>query len=110
MSAAKIAMLFPTFVRQGRGHTKYKTGYINHQGHVVVEPTYDNAYPFREGLGSVRVGTMWAALDINGLIAIAPVSETALAFVEGLSDFRVRGKEGVLDRLGNVVVPPRYRT
>jgi hypothetical protein len=110
MADRNSAMLFPEFVRQGRNRTKYKAGYIDRQGRVVVEPIYESAYPFREGLGSVRVGKLWAALDVYGAVAIQPISETALVFVEGLSEFRLNGKDGVLDRHGNVIVSPRYRS
>jgi len=36
-------MLFPIFVRQGRSRTRFKVGYINQTGDVVIDPTSEKA-------------------------------------------------------------------
>ena len=49
-------MLYPIFVRQGRSKKRYKAGYINRAGQVVIEPIYDYALPFAKAW--LRLGKM----------------------------------------------------
>jgi hypothetical protein len=106
-------ILFPIFVRQGRSLTKYKAGYMNRLGEVVVEPIYDAAYPFSDGLASVRVGEKWGAIDNKGNLVIEPFSGKSLEFLEGRAEFSPVGgtlpQRRVIDRNGTVIVPPIYK-
>lgn len=45
-----------------------KYGYIDPQGNVVIEPIYDNAFPFHEGKAIVysKEKDKWIAIDVNG--------------------------------------------
>jgi len=110
VSETKHGRLFPIFVRQGRSPQHYKAGYIDRQGNIVVVATYDNAHPFREGLGCVRVKDLFAAVKSDGELAFDPISHGSLTFTEGLSTFSIKSKRGVIDRYGKVVLPPRYRS
>ena len=85
--------LFPIFARKGRSPRSSLAGYIDVAGKVVVEPRYEVAYPFREGLGSVKVDDLWGAVNSSGELVIRPSSQGPLVFTNGLSNFRERGKE-----------------
>lgn len=47
-----------------------KCGYIDPQGNVVVEPIYDNAFPFHEGKAIVydKENDKWFAINVNGKV------------------------------------------
>jgi hypothetical protein len=44
--------LYPVYVRQGRSPKKYKTGFIDAAGNLIIEPRFEDARPFYEGLAS----------------------------------------------------------
>ncbi len=53
-----------------------KYGYIDKQGHYVVNPQFDDAKQFSEGLAAVRIGDYrtgkWGFIDIQGHYVINP--------------------------------------
>jgi hypothetical protein len=59
-------MLFPIFVRQGRSRTRFKVGYINQTGNVVIDPKFDEGTNFYEELASVKVGNRWSIINFAG--------------------------------------------
>lgn len=77
MAEEKKVRLFPIFVRHGRSPKRFKAGYINRQGHEVVEPIYDNAHPFREGIGSLKVNGLYAAINSDGQFLSEPYRKLA---------------------------------
>ena len=52
--------LFPIFESRGKSPRSSLAGYMDLAGMVVVEPKYEVAYPFREGLGSIGADNLWA--------------------------------------------------
>lgn len=44
----------------------YKYGFIDPEGHVVISPIYDYAFPFHDGIAIVRKDAVWIAVDVNG--------------------------------------------
>ena len=49
------ANLFPILVRQGRSRTRFKVGYINHEGQVAIDPIFDEGTRFYDGLAAVGI-------------------------------------------------------
>lgn len=47
-----------------------KWGYIDTQGKVLIEPAYDGALSFSNGLAGVRVGDAWGFIDTDNNIVI----------------------------------------
>lgn len=43
-----------------------KFGVIDREGSVVVEPVFDEAFPFRNGLSKFEMLDVWGYIDING--------------------------------------------
>ncbi|HSP64398.1 MAG TPA: WG repeat-containing protein, partial [Pyrinomonadaceae bacterium] len=74
---------------------KGKWGYIDDSGTVVIKPQFDDAKPFYEGLGRVRVGAKWGFIDRTGEFAIPPqfeldpsggeANDSSLDFHEGMA-------------------------
>jgi len=99
--------LFPVTV-------KGKTGYINEQGKVIVNPQYDEGWEFSEGLAPVRIGNKWGYINHRGRIVIKPQFFQAMNFKEGLAsvgvfyagerviDSRV-GYYGYIDKTGKLI-------
>jgi hypothetical protein len=104
--------LFPIYAREGRSRKRYKAGYINCAGETVIPTRYQDAYPFRNGLASVKQEGLWGVINLQGDFVIAPVHGRPLVFTEGLSDFPSpdEHKIGVISSAGEVIVKPRYRS
>jgi len=86
-------------------------GYVDTQGEWVVEPTYERADPFREGLASVRKGeTQYGWIDRSGAEAIPFRFDVADSFHEGVARASLPGQSGwsYVDRQGEVVIPGPY--
>ena len=97
----------PLFVVQVGG----KDGFINREGEIVIEPTFQKAYPFRDGLAAVQVGGLWGFIDTNGDFAIKPQFIDVGLFSEGLVKVRVKAYTdpwGYVDKTGKMVIEPQY--
>lgn len=100
--------LYPIFVRQGRSKTRFKVGYINQRGEVVIDPIFDYATRFYEGLAAVEVRNRWGVINASGEFAIQPQSRGWCRFRDGLASISVKGKWGIIDRSGKFVLKPKY--
>ncbi|HEY3707457.1 MAG TPA: WG repeat-containing protein, partial [Terracidiphilus sp.] len=107
--------LFPVFVRQGRSRKRYKAGYINCLGEIAVPAVFEEAFPFRNGLASVKQGGRWGAINSNGDLVIPAAYGSPLIFSEELAQFSTSDPKsgdirGLISATGEVVVRPRYRS
>ena len=41
-------------------------GYIDNKGTIIINPQFDEACPFSEGLASVEIGDKWGYIDKTG--------------------------------------------
>lgn len=57
-----------------------KWGYIDKEGKIVVEPVYDDARSFSNGLAAVMKDGAWGFIDTEGKTAIVPQFEDARDF------------------------------
>lgn len=103
------------------GYTQ-KYGFINRDGKFEIEPKFDGAQPFSEGLAAVKVydGSVgkWGYIDRNGSFVIPPkFVETTFGvgvFSEGLASVNIpdpqstNGKTGYIDRTGNFIIQPQF--
>ena len=102
-----------------------KAGFINKTGKVVVEPQFDRAGDFTEGLAPVsflnyksKKGYTTGFIDNTGKFVIKPQFESATSFSNGLSviGFNVKyicdgfpeGDFGVIDKTGKLVVEAKF--
>lgn len=102
--------MFPIFVRQGRSKTRYKVGYINLEGKIVIDPVFDEGTLFYEGLASVKVKGRWGVINASGDFVIEPKLWYWCEFRDGLAPNTTKnGIAGFIDRAGRFVIPPKYR-
>ena len=76
----------------------------------MIEPRFDDAMSFSEGLARVLVGANWGYIDRNGEFLIVPKFASVLDFRAGLASASREKKApyGFIDRSGKFVVEPAY--
>jgi hypothetical protein len=109
----------------------FKSGFVDQCGETVIEPIYDDALSFHEGLAAVAVGSigpigkpieqLWGYIDTKGDMVIEPQFSLAWDFADGLAPVYVGGVQsysdgycpsegewGYIDHSGNFVVGPQF--
>ena len=110
-SSTKFPKLFPIAL-------KGKHGYIDGSGKIVIQPRFDDAWNFSQGLAPVLIEDKWGYIDQNGKIVITPQFFEVMPFKEGLAlvgaffktgpiNNRV-GNYGYIDRTGKFVIAPQF--
>lgn len=64
------------------GHNK-DWGYINQKGILVIEPKFEDAEPFSEGLAAVKVNKKWGYINNKGQLVINAQFNYAYKFMDG---------------------------
>ena len=90
-------------------------GFINQAGQFVIDPEFDTAHPFSDGLAGIRLGKKWGYIDRKGVVIIPPRFAEVTPFYRGLARVRMftdeglrGGKWGCINKKGEFVVPARY--
>ncbi|MDR0954646.1 MAG: WG repeat-containing protein [Rikenellaceae bacterium] len=73
-----------------------------------IEPQFDNAFNFSEGLARVKINDKYGYIDQAGREVIAPKYDEARGFSEGLALVIINGKWGYIDKTGRKVIAPKY--
>ena len=89
-----------------------KVGFIDTSGRIVIEPQFQHAGPFSEGLARVRVkvsgGEKAGFIDSSGKIVIGPQFDRTWRFSQGLAWFVLNGKAGYVDTRGRITIAPQF--
>ena len=85
-----------------------KYGYADTLGNVIIEPQYDFARSFSEGLAVVIKDDKYGFIDKTGKVVVEPKYDNAWLFSDGLAAVKKDGKYGFIDKTGKVVVEPQY--
>ena len=85
-----------------------KYGYTDKEGKIVIEPQYDGAGTFSEGLASVKINGKHGYIDKRGKIVIEPQYDLAGDFREGLALVEINRNPVYIDKHGNVVTELEY--
>jgi hypothetical protein len=89
-----------------------KYGFINRRGAVVLEPQYDYAADFIDGLAKVQSDGRWGFIDVTGKLrfTLPPETQDALDASEGMAWFLSSKEErwGLCDDKGRVILEPTY--
>lgn len=86
-------------------------GYIDSSGEMRIQPRYQRADAFFEGLARVRIEGRYGFIDQTGRMVIEPqLAYVMPRFREGYVSFQDvrRGKWGFIDRTGRVTVAPEF--
>lgn len=102
----------------------FKFGFIDVAGKLVINPMFEWAQAFREGLAAVCVGQgcygidlqhpseireqKWGYIDKTGAMVIPPQFDHAQSFHDGLASVSVGGKVGYIDKAGRFVINPQF--
>ncbi|MFL6209814.1 MAG: WG repeat-containing protein [Pyrinomonadaceae bacterium] len=85
-----------------------KYGYIDEQGTLVINPDFDMAGGFSEGLANVQIDGKWGYINKDGKMVIPPQFIDATSFSEGLASVRTDKGCGYIDKAGKFVIEPQY--
>jgi hypothetical protein len=85
-----------------------KRGFRDLDGNIVIEPKFDFAAMFSEGLSAVEINKKTGFIDTKGNFIIEPKFEAAGDFHEGLARFRENGKYGFINKQGDVFIEPKF--
>lgn len=93
-----------TYARKGG-----KMGFINGQGKWVIEPTYEKARAFRNGLAPVIKDGKWGYINEKGEKIIDFIYRDAEVFAKnGLAPVKENKLWGFVDKTGKLVIPMDY--
>ncbi|MBU0569036.1 WG repeat-containing protein [bacterium] len=83
-------------------------GYIDKNGKYVINPQFDFARSFSEGLAMVMIDGKCGYIDKSGKYVINPQFDFARSFSEGLAMVRLDEKCGYIDKNGKYVINPQF--
>ena len=84
-------------------------GYINRDGAMVIEPRFQIAYAFSDGLAAVREDWRWKYIDDEGEDTFEGAFQEVRPYYEGKAAVRVDGRWGYVNTNGRFVINPRFR-
>ncbi|MBN1321415.1 MAG: WG repeat-containing protein [Thermoleophilia bacterium] len=94
-----------------------KYGYADESGTMIIEPRFQRAGQFLEGLAPAQVqsdsgSADYGYINTTGTFVIEPRFKTAFAFSEGLARVEIEidglSRYGFIDRSGAMVIEPQY--
>ncbi|HLO48926.1 MAG TPA: WG repeat-containing protein [Kamptonema sp.] len=84
-----------------------KWGYIDRSDNWVIQPQFNRANNFKDGLASIMIGNKWGWIEKTGKVVIEPQFELVEEFSEGLARV-LKEKVGYIDKTGKMVIPPQF--
>lgn len=84
-------------------------GYINSNGQLQIEPDFQWASLFQEGLAVVRESNRWKYIDKTGEVVIEGNFSSIRNFSQGKAAVRFDGRWGYINTSGNFVINPKFR-
>ena len=81
-------------------------GFKNVAGQIVIDPQFDQAWNFVDGLARVQVKGKWGFIDRTGKLLIDPKFDVAWDFEDGLARVKVGDAFGYVNTSGDYVWEP----
>lgn len=87
-------------------------GFINRDGRMIIEPSFQSAFAFSDGLAAVRLSNRWHYIDTEGEIRIdgKGTFQEIRPFNEGLAPIRMQNRWGYINTRGEIVINPMFRS
>ncbi len=85
-----------------------KWGFEDESGSTVIQPQFDFAGPFVDGLALVRINGKFGFINTTGAFVVSPQFEDAPSFADGLAAVKINGKYGYLDTTGAITINPQF--
>ena len=85
-----------------------RKGFIDKTGKLAIEPRFDDAQDFSQGLAAVALGKKWGYVDESGQVVIEPQFNGAKAFSEGLAGVRKGERWSFIDKKGKAVIAGEF--
>ncbi len=79
-----------------------KFGFIDKNNHLVIEPKFDYAYDFKNGVAKVQLNGKWGYINREGKL-ITPLFDNISDFENGLAIAENNGKYALVSRSGKVI-------
>lgn len=87
-----------------------KKGYVDKFGQWIIEPGFEDACNFSDGLALVKENDLYGYIDHNGNYVIPPQFLNASSFSEGYAAVTYdECKYGYIDKQGNMIIEPQYK-
>jgi hypothetical protein len=83
-------------------------GFIGVEGHMRIEPQFENEHAFADGVACVKRNGKWGVIDQTGRMVVEPRWNDASESFEGLIPVDRNRKCGWIDATGRVVIEPRW--
>ena len=88
----------------GGTYIKKEYGYIDSLGQILIEPQYNDAHSFFEGMAWVKTSdNLWQCIDCENNIIIPARYTDITEFNNGLADVCLDGEWQIIDTEGNIV-------
>ncbi|MDX1905731.1 MAG: WG repeat-containing protein [Bacteroidia bacterium] len=85
-----------------------KWGLRRSEKDIILEPTYNNPFVFKEGYARVQSNNRWGFIRPDGSLLTALIYEDVQDFSESLAAVRRGDKWGYINTEGKVVIPIRF--
>ena len=85
-------------------------GFMDLKGNILIQPTYQFAYSFCNGLAAVQQNDKWGFIDKKGSIIIPCKYDSvnngfSIGFYEGLAAVEINNKWGFISEAGKLEIP-----
>jgi len=81
-----------------------KYGFIFEDGSIAIQPQFESAMMFAEGLAGIKRDGKWGFINESGELAIPPRFDSCRGFSHGLALVESDGSKLYVDRSGEVVI------
>lgn len=105
LSESKVTIWRPSLIPYRKGD---KWGFCNQDKHIVIEPKYEVAYKFSEGLSLVIADNKRGYINEFGHLMIPCIYDRASDFREGFALVKLDSKVGYIEKRGNHITPLKY--
>jgi hypothetical protein len=114
-----VATLLPVPLGSDYDSSDYLWGYVDTAGNWVIEPRFEEALYFHEGLAPVQFDGKWGYIDETGSMIIEPQFTEAYWFLDGIARVATGPPDpdrrwltasgyGFIDKTGRMVIPATW--